>query len=136
MSLIVCVFMSLLITLFAGVFKKFFLSLSEGQMRTLVCVALLGCTMTMMAQGTESLQTGIDQFGNAVETMKKFVPIIKSLCYILAVIFGLIGGVLIVIAMNNHEQDVNKKIAMTVGAVAFMLVMAQVLPLIFGISAD
>lgn len=111
----------------------------QQQLRCMMSVLLMCFVTFAFAQTTstsEALNEGINQFGGAVETMQQFVPIIKNLCYILAVIFGLVGGVLIVIAMNNHEQDVNKKIAMTVGAVVFMLVIAQAIPLIFGVGAD
>ena len=111
---------------------------SPSGMRTVMCVMLMcGCTFAFaQTSSSEALSEGINQFSDAVETMKQFVPIIKNLCYILAVVFGLVGGVMIVIAMNNHEQDVNKKIAMTVGAVVFMLVIAQAIPLIFGIATE
>jgi len=111
---------------------------SQSQMRVAMSALLLaGVTVAFAQNGAaQSLETGISEFSNAVETMKQFVPIVKNLCYILAVVFGFIGGVLIVIALNNHEQDVNKKIAMTVGAVVFMLVIAQAIPLIFGIPVD
>ena len=112
--------------------------MNQQTMRTVMCVVMMCGFTAVFAQTSsgEALNEGLSQFGEAVETMKRFVPIIKNLCYILAVVFGLIGGVLIVIAMNNHEQDVNKKIAMTVGAVVFMLVIAQAIPLIFGIATE
>ena len=117
--------------------------LNQQQLRSMLCFALMFTFSYAFAQEgggggqtatSEALNQGITQFGDAVSTMAQFVPIIKNLCYILAVIFGLVGGVMIVIAMNNHEQDVNKKIAMTVGAVVFMLVIAQAIPLIFGVA--
>lgn len=114
--------------------------LNQQQLRSVLCFALMFTFCYAFGQdagqtsASEALSQGINQFEDAVSTMAQFVPIIKNLCYILAVIFGLIGGVLIVIAMNNHEQDVNKKIAMTVGAVVFMLVIAQAIPLIFGVA--
>lgn len=110
----------------------------ELPLRSIMCVLLMfGFTMAFaQTSASGALDEGLSSFSEAVETMKGFVPIVKNLCYILAVVFGLIGGVMIVIAMNNHEQDVNKKIAMTVGAVVFMLVIAQAIPLIFGITAD
>lgn len=112
---------------------------NQQMLRTVMCVLFI-CGFTFaFAQTTstsEALNEGLTQFESAVDTMKRFVPIVKNLCYILAVIFGLVGGVMIVIAMNNHEQDVNKKIAMTVGAVVFMLVIAQAIPLIFGIATE
>lgn len=112
---------------------------SQQNMRVMMSVLLM-CVVTLAfgqtTSSNQALTEGINQFGGAVETMQQFIPIIKNLCYILAVAFGLVGGVLIVIAMNNHEQDVNKKIAMTVGAVVFMLVIAQVIPLIFGVATE
>lgn len=112
--------------------------MNQQTMRTVMCFVMM-CGFTVAFAQTASgdaLNEGLSQFNEAVETMKGFVPIIKNLCYILAVVFGLVGGVMIVIAMNNHEQDVNKKIAMTVGAVVFMLVIAQAIPLIFGIATE
>lgn len=126
------------LVLFAGLCVLAGMFYKKLPMRSMMCVMLMMGFSVAFAQTSsgEALSEGLTQFGGAVDTMKGFVPIVKNLCYILAVVFGLIGGVLIVIAMNNHEQDVNKKIAMTVGAVVFMLVIAQAIPLIFGIATE
>ena len=131
--------MSVVCGLAMGAYRRL-TSVSQQTLRNVMCVCLVCFGTLAFAQGgtaaSQSLETGISQFSEAVTTLQQFIPIVKNLCYILAVIFGLVGAVMIVIAMNNHEQDVNKKIAMTVGAVVFMIVIAQAIPLIFGLAAD
>ena len=66
--------------------------------------------------------------------MVKYIPYVVNLCYALAGIFAVVGAISVYIAMNNEEQDVKKKIMMTVGACIFLIAAANALPLFFGIG--
>ena len=82
--------------------------------------------------------TGYDAGTNALEEVAselvKYVPYVVNLCYALAGIVAIVGAISVYIAMNNEEQDVKKKIMMTVGACIFLIAAANALPLFFGIG--
>ena len=82
--------------------------------------------------------TGYDAGTSALEEVAselvKYVPYVVNLCYALAGIVAIVGAISVYIAMNNEEQDVKKKIMMTVGACIFFIAAANALPLFFGIS--
>ena len=82
--------------------------------------------------------TGYDAGTSALEEVAselvKYVPYVVNLCYALAGIVAIVGATSVYIAMNNEEQDVKKKIMMTVGACIFLIAAANALPLFFGIG--
>ena len=82
--------------------------------------------------------TGYDAGTSALEEVAselvKYVPYVVNLCYALAGIEAIVGAISVYIAMNNEEQDVKKKIMMTVGACIFLVAAAKALPLFFGIG--
>lgn len=82
--------------------------------------------------------TGYDAGTSALEEVAselvKYIPYVVNLCYALAGIVAIVGAISVYIAMNNEEQDVKKKIMMTVGACIFLIAAANALPLFFGIS--
>ena len=82
--------------------------------------------------------TGYDAGTSALEEVAselvKYVPYVVNLCYALAGIVAIVGAISVYIAMNNEEQDVKKKIMMTVGACMFLIAAANALPLFFGIG--
>lgn len=80
-----------------------------------------GIDVTAGTSALEQVTTGISSY----------LPYVVNLCYALAAIFAVVGAISVYIAMNNDEQDVKKKIMMTVGACIFMIAAAQCLPLFF-----
>ena len=82
--------------------------------------------------------TGYDAGTSALEEVAselvKYVPYVVNLCYALAGIVAIVGAISVYIAMNNEEQDIKKKIMMTVGACIFLIAAANALPLFFGIG--
>ena len=82
--------------------------------------------------------TGYDAGTSALEEVAselvKYVPYVVNLCYALAGIVAIVGAISVYIAMNNEEQDVKKKIMMTVVACIFLIAAANALPLFFGIG--
>ena len=82
--------------------------------------------------------TGYDAGTSALEEVAselvKYVPYVVNLCYALAGIVAIVGAISVYIAMNNEEQDVKKKIMMTVGACIFLIAAANALPLFFVIG--
>ncbi|MQM91544.1 DUF4134 domain-containing protein, partial [Prevotella copri] len=60
--------------------------------------------------------------------------VVVKLCYAIAGVVAVVGAISIYIAMNNEENDIKKKIMMTVGACIFLVAAAQALPLFFGVT--
>ena len=73
-----------------------------------------------------------EQIAALTNEIQQYLPLVVNLCYALAGIFAVVGAVSVYIAMNNEEQDVKKKIMMTIGACIFMVAAANALPLFFG----
>ena len=102
----------------------------------------MGAVATVLAPvkalAQELAGTGYDAGTSALEEVAselvKYVPYVVNLCYALAGIVAIVGAISVYIAMNNEEQDVKKKIMMTVGACIFLIAAANALPLFFGIG--
>ena len=103
---------------------------------------MMGAAMAALSPIDASAQdlagTGYDAGTSALEEVAselvKYIPYVVNLCYALAGIVAIVGAISVYIAMNNEEQDVKKKIMMTVGACIFLIAAANALPLFFGIS--
>jgi hypothetical protein len=97
----------------------------------LICL-LVVAPVAMMAQSYEAGHTAMEE---VTREIGNYIPYVVNLCYALAGIFAVVGAISVYIAMNNEEQDVKKKIMMTVGACIFLIAAANALPLFFGYSA-
>lgn len=100
-------------------------------------IMAFGSVFPQAANAQALAGTGYDAGTSALETvateLTKF-PYVVNLCYALAGIVAIVGAVSVYIAMNNEEQDVKKKIMLTVGACIFLIAAANALPLFFGIT--
>lgn len=95
-----------------------------------VMLLLVICTVSVEAQGMDS---GVKAISTASDSIKKYLPVVIKLIYVIAGIIGVVGIISVYIKMNNEEQDVKKSIMMTVGACIFLIAAAQALPLFFGL---
>ena len=103
---------------------------------TMLVTMLIIDVITVLAQnGAGDYSAGTDALTQVTTEIVKYVPIVVKLCYAIAGVVAVVGAISVYIAMNNEEQDVKKKIMMTVGACIFLIAAAQALPLFFGISA-
>jgi uncharacterized membrane protein len=98
----------------------------------MVVVVFMVGSMFAFADGTAGL-TGIEQAGS---TFESYIPAIKSLLFIIAAVISLVGAFSVYTKMQNGDQDVKKTIMMTVGGCVALVVMAQALPAIFGITVN
>ena len=125
--------------------KKKFLMVATPRrwcrLKTKGMVLVAGAIATLMPVKTfaQSLAgTGYEAGTSALEEVAaelvKYIPYVVNLCYALAGIVAIIGAVSVYIAMNNEEQDVKKKIMLTVGSCVFLIAAANALPLFFGIA--
>ena len=95
-----------------------------------VMLLLVICTVSVEAQ---SMESGVKAISTAIDSIKKYLPVVTKLIYVIAGIIGVIGIISVYIKMNNEEQDVKKSIMMIVGACIFLIAAAQALPLFFGL---
>lgn len=95
-----------------------------------VMLLLVICTVSVEAQ---SMDSGVKAITQASDSIKKYLPVVTKLIYVIAGIIGVIGIISVYIKMNNEEQDVKKSIMMIVGACIFLIAAAQALPLFFGL---
>lgn len=95
-----------------------------------VMLLLVICTVSVEAQ---SMDSGVKAITQASDSIKKYLPVVTKLIYVIAGIIGVLGVVSVYIKMNNEEQDVKKSIMMIVGACIFLIAAAQALPLFFGL---
>ena len=101
----------------------------------MVMMLLFVFTIGVFAQNTAGdFSAGTDALGKATVEIVKYVPIVVKLCYAIAGIVAVVGAISVYIAMNNEDNDIKKKIMMTVGACIFLIAAAQALPLFFGIK--
>ena len=127
--------------------KKFFqvctsvktrVSNASHRAKLMAMVAVVAALAPAGAFAQELAGTGYDAGTSALEEVAselvKYVPYVVNLCYALAGIVAIVGAISVYIAMNNEEQDVKKKIMMTVGACIFLIAAANALPLFFGIG--
>lgn len=77
--------------------------------------------------------SAIDQIASGME---RYITPVQNVCYIIAALMGIIGGLSCALAMSNHEQDVTKKAAFTIGGVIFMVAIAQLIPIFFGMTGS
>lgn len=95
-----------------------------------VMLLLVICTVSVEAQ---SMESGVKAISTASESIKKYIPVVTKLIYVIAGVIGVVGIISVYIKMNNEEQDVKKSIMMIVGACIFLIAAAQALPLFFGL---
>lgn len=99
-----------------------------------VKVAVLTACIKILTPATAFAQdytSGTTALGDVTNELN---PIVTNLCYALAGIVAIIGAISVYIAMNNEEQDVKKKIMMTVGSCIFLIAAAKALPAFFGVG--
>lgn len=96
-----------------------------------VMLLLVICTVSVEAQS--SMDSGVKAISTASDSIKKYLPVVVKLIYVIAGIVAVLGAISVYIKMNNEEQDVKKSIMMIVGACIFLIAAAQALPLFFGL---
>ncbi len=97
------------------------------------CMMLLLLVSVIVAFAAVDTKVGQQALTDVSTDLKKYVTPVKNVCYALAGVVAILGSISVYIAMNNEEQDVKKKIMMTVGACIFLLAAAQALPAMFGV---
>jgi hypothetical protein len=103
--------------------------------RLQMAVALLvaGTTAAMAQNAAGDYTAGTTALGQVTTEIAKYIPYVVKLCYAIAGVVAVVGAISVYIAMNNEEQDVKKKIMMTVGACIFLIAAAKALPMFFGL---
>lgn len=111
-------------------------------MKRFVFVLRLALVAFLVFVGVPAMAQGVDfkESASAIEQvasgMEDYITPVQNVCYIIAALMGIIGGLSCALAMSNHEQDVTKKAAFTVGGVIFMVAIAQLIPIFFSLSGS
>ena len=100
--------------------------------RTMVMALCMLFVVAANAQGV-STDTGVTAINSVADSLKNYIEPVRVLCYALAGIIAIGGGISVYIKMNNEEQDVKKSIMMIVGACIFLIAAATFLPKFFGL---
>ena len=103
-------------------------AVAVGVMLTFGCPAF--------ADGGVDFSSSSQAITDAATEMQKYITPVQNVCYIIAALIGLVGGLTTAIAMSNHEQDVTKKAAFTFGGMVFMVVIGYLVPLFFGFTGS
>ena len=103
---------------------------------SVVVLCMVGTVFAESTNGAGNYDAGTAALGTVTDEIAKYVPVVIKLCYALAGVVAIVGAISIYIAMNNEEQDVKKKIMMTVGACIFLIAAAQALPAFFGVATS
>jgi len=88
------------------------------------------------AQGGVDFNESASAIEQVASGMERYITPVQNVCYIIAALMGIIGGLSCALAMSNHEQDVTKKAAFTIGGVIFMVAIAQLIPIFFGMTGS
>lgn len=114
--------------------KSFFRSVKNGLKVTALSLGIATLSpVCAFAQTGPDYTTGVTALGEVKDGIVKYIPAVTNVCYALAGVVAIIGAISVYIAMNNEEQDVKKKIMMTVGSCIFLIAAAQALPKFFGL---
>lgn len=112
---------------------------NAGKVARFALVALLlsvGYPVFAQSGGSVDFSQTSGAINDIASGLESYIDPVQNLCYIIAALMGIIGGLSCALAMSNHEQDVTKKAAFTVGGVIFMVAIAQLIPLFFGMSGN
>ena len=98
-------------------------------------MAMALCMLFVVAANANgvSTDTGVTAINSVADSLKNYIEPVRVLCYALAGIIAIGGGISVYIKMNNEEQDVKKSIMMIVGACIFLIAAATFLPKFFGL---
>jgi len=116
-------------SLFVSVGKNIKVAVTDPRF---LAVMLLLVVFSVSADA-QNIDSGVTAITQSTDALKKYIPVVTKLCYVLAGIVAIIGAISVYIKMNNEEQDVKKSIMMIVGACIFLVAAAQALPLFFGL---
>lgn len=73
----------------------------------MLAVALLFCTVSVLAQNTAgNYSAGTAALGTVTTEIAKYIPVVQKLCYAIAGVVAIVGAVSVYFKMNNDEQDV------------------------------
>ena len=95
-------------TLVSGVSKgarkaAAFISANRRTFAMMLCMLVV---VTVSAQTNASMDTGTKAIGAISTSLVKYIKPVRVLCYALAGIIAIGGGISVYIKMNNEEQDV------------------------------
>ncbi len=106
---------------------KNFFAKKNVRVLSLAAVAALAFSTNAEAQ----IATGLT---SATQEIGKYIPIVQKLCYAIAALIFLVGGLSIFTKMSNGDQDVKSSIMLYVGGALFLIVAGTIAPTIFPVK--
>lgn len=103
---------------------KNFFAKKNVRVLSLAALAALAFSTNAEAQITTGLTT-------AATEITKYIPLVQKICYAIAGLIFLVGGLSIFAKMNNGDQDVKSSIMMYVGGALFLIIVGSIAPTLF-----
>jgi len=121
------------IALSVGFAAKQLCRMTDGERDTLlsrltVCMAVLLMAVPVFAAGDSGAVGALNEVGTE---FKNLLPAAKTVCNAIAAIIALIGGLTIMMKLNNGDQDVKKTAMLVIGGCTAFVVLAESLPAMF-----
>lgn len=109
--------------------KKLNTLFSSRSARILSLAALAVFAISISAEAQNGIAGGL---AGAAQEIKNYLDPVQKICYAIAALIFLVGGLSIYTKMNNGDQDVKSSIMMYVGGALFLIIVGSLAPTIFG----
>ncbi len=98
----------------------------------MICLSIIAIMMvdTLFAQSTDS---GVAALTQAVEEIKRYVPITQYIVYSIGGLTGIIGSFIAGWKITQGDQDASKSAMMLVGGCIFIILLVAAIPTFFGL---
>ncbi len=107
--------------------------ITSPRFATMLCFGLVATTM-LAQSSTGDYSTGLKAMDDVTSNIVKYVPYVRKLIFGIAGVVGVAGLISTYWAMQNDEQDVKKRLMMTIGSCVFLIATGIALPKFFGID--
>lgn len=139
MKKMISYFVQLVMSVFMWVYNfvaSFFRTLFQCPRLAMCMVFVMVATFAFAEDAASGVDAGKTALDGIVTSLSSYLPVVKTLSYILATAFALVGAVQAGFAMHNGEQNVVQKVWMWFGAALFVLLAAQFITAVLGTSIE
>lgn len=119
---------------FCGAIAKLCGKIAKHPNLAMICAGFLMAQGAFAQTGKADYSQGVNALNSVQSGLGSWIAPVRKVCYVVAGIIAIVGGLSVAIKMNNGEQDVKKSIMLIVGAVIFLLAAATALPLMLGVT--
>lgn len=124
---------------YESIFRSIQRSSEKAVNRLMACSAVQKCLMFIFALTVSVGEAmagskGAAGFTKATQEVSSYQTPVSNLMKAIAAVIVLVGAFNVYFKMQNGDQDVKKKIMMTVGSCIFLIAAAKALPAFFGVG--